>query len=505
MKNIILLLIVFTGFETVVAQSIKTVDSFQAEIDSITKNSIINTGFFKSICQKNEKFRSNKGMWHRYGEGNPYKYVSTAGLRLLNLVLQSEKNTWHKKEISDSTRRLLSLISNPYTLVLLDRAIINYSFNDSTNFTQTDWSNMREKLRDEVGLDQVRLNKNTHPFYTYETKKKQFLKFFYLDTGNDLFAIPAKNFDRDYTGSLHIELGTDYLNLRRKMPIKSYQTFMFGLEVFTGNIRNSNPLVDSTDRPFGSFQYWGWGKYVLTRNNHRRYNYSVKVGTIGGNAGRFMQNQLHTDLSYSKVSLGWDNQIVNGGRIAFSFDYKYEWEIGLPFEKFYLQPSIYAQTGSYMTKGGVGIRFSNRNFAENSHHHVNLRNTHEVRHKSSNLKWFVDYNLNYIQHNTMLEGFGILKNKETYQNRNDIVFMNIKNSDVAFSKYILDAKLVRRDLHQAVIGISYTTTYMTLLYKFNFISPETKFNTQIFQSGKSFNLKDRWQKFVELGVSFNLK
>ncbi len=505
MKKYIVIIQIIISINLANAQSAKTIDLFSAEIDSVNKNSIYDKTFGKAKRDKKGKLRSNKSMWYKYGEANPYKYVSTAGLKLLYYLLESEKNTWHSKDISDSTRKLLSLISNPYTLVLLDRAIVNYTFNDSTNFTQTDWSNMKEKLRDEIGLDQVRLNKNTHPFYTYETKKKQFLKFLYLDTGNDLFAAPFQNFDRDYTGSLHIELGTDYLNLRRKMPIKSYQTIMFGLEVFTGNIRNSNPMVDSTDRPFGSFQYWGWSKYILARNNHRRYNYSIKLGTIGGNAGRFMQNQLHTDLSYSKVSLGWDNQIVNGGRIAFLVDYKYEWEINLPLEKLYFQPFLNPRIGSYMTKFGGGLRLTNRNFAENSQHHVNLRNMHEVRYKGSHLKWFLDYNIDYVQHNSMLEGFGFFKSKEKTQKENDIIFMNIKNSDVAFSKYILDSKQVKRISQQAIIGLSYTTSYMTLLYKFNLISPETNLDTQVFQSGKNFNLADRWQKYAELGVSFNLK
>jgi hypothetical protein len=311
--------------------------------------------------------------------------------------------------------------------------------------------------------------------------------------------------DRDYTGSLKIEMGTDYLNLRRKRPINSYQTLMYGMEVYTGNIRGSSALIDSSDRPFASFSYVGWGKYKLSRSTRWRQFYNLKIGKIGGNAGRFLQNQLHTDLSFSKVSLGWDNQIVNGGRLAISFESKREFQIKTGIENLYIQPFWANKFGSFMTNTSTGFRVTNRPFSKNSHHDVNLRNIHEHRFIGENLKWFTDFQITRVIHNTMLTGFGYRKDIENVQFENDFVKMNLLNSKVPFSKYRLESNQINKTLFSFTIGGSYSTRYMTVIYKYFWYSPETKLDTHILQNNYSFNLSKRWHKFAEIGASFNIK
>lgn len=494
MKNFILIFFYCCLYFTAKCQLL---DNFTSELDSVGKYS----GIFE--LSGNRVFVT-KIAW-RYHQSKDYKYLSTAAKGLLNVILKSEEKNFHGLQLADSTRYLLSLINDPYVLTLIDRAIVNYEFDDNTFFSNSDWDVIKQKLRKDIGERQAFKSKEKFPFYTYDTHKKQMLKFVYLHHGNDLIAPFHANMDRDYTGSLKIELGTDYLNLRRKRPVKSYQTLIYGLEVYTGNIRNSSALVDSSDRPFGSFSYFGWGKYKLSRSNRWRHSYNIKLGIIGGNGGRFMQNQLHTDISFSKVSLGWDNQIVDGGRIGISIESKRERQFKVPFENFYLQPFIATKVGSFMTNGSLGLRLTNREFSVNSFHDVNLRNKHEHSFITENFKWFTDFQYTKVIHNSMLTGFGYFSDKEAKQYENDFLKMNLLNSGVPFSKYILRDYQINKNLYSFSLGFSYSTRYMTIIYRYYWLSPETKLDTHILQNNYSFNLSTRWHKFAEVGLSLNLK
>lgn len=479
------------GQENLNTESLKNLDAlFSMELDS--------------ILAKTDKVYVSKYMWARNG-GNKYKYVNSAAASLIPILIKTEKSNLYSLYTSDSTNMLLNKITDPYIMTLLDRAVLNYKFSDSTVLSINDYEAFKSKIRDKIGVDQVILSIRKYPFYTYDTHQKQFLKFFYVHHGNDLLASVKKNMDRDYTGSLQIELGTDYLNPRRLMPVKSYQTLMFGLEVYTGNIRSSSPLVDSTDRPFGGFQYIGWGKYSLSKHNKARYYTRIKIGQIGGKGGERFQNALHESISYSKLSLGWQNQIVNGGRLAYSVEYKYEYEIKTKLEKVRLQPFVEAMLGSFMTKPSLGINISNKSFAENSHHNVNLRNKQDKSYFGEHLKLNVSWKSSFVLHNSMLLGIGTLRNREKDQLQNDVIAQNLKTDIIPFSRYYLDREQIKKLIHTANFGFSYTTTYATVFYNYYIFSPETKLNTQILQNNYSFNLSQRWHKFAEAGLSFNIK
>jgi hypothetical protein len=450
------------------------------------------------------KVHAARFFWHRNGR-KPYGYVNTAAEKLTTCLIQSEKNKLFVAEISENTNKLLNKITDPFVLTLLDRAIINYQFVDSLNLSLNEYEAFKSKLRNTIGIEQVRLSTLKHPFYTYDTHEKQFLKFFYIHHGNDLLNIFHRNLDRDYTGSFLAEFGTDYLNPKRAMPIKSYQTLIFGLEVYTGNIRSVNPLVDSTDRPSGAFQYIGWGKYTLSKSSRVRYYSKIKVGQIGGKGGEAFQNTLHENVSYSKISQVWNNQIANGGRLAFSFEHKREWDLRTSKEKIRFQPFADIMVGSFMTKPSVGISFTNRKFSENSHHHVNLRNKQDISSISQHLKVGASWKTSYVIHNSMLSGMGIVNSREKKQKLNDVIAHKLNENTIAFSKYVLENHNINRILHTFNLNFSYTTTYATIIYNYYLFSPETKLNTQFLEDNYAFNLSKRWHKFAEIGLSFNIK
>lgn len=435
----------------------------------------------------------------------PYKYINTAADGLLSFFLKAEKDTWFRDELTDESLTMLRSIENPYILTLLDRSAKNYDFKDQTNYSQNQYYRFKVKLRDKIGEEQAVVSKERYPYYTYDSRKKQILKFVYLNHGNDLVAFFSPNLDRDFTGSLLIELGTDYLHVPRRRPLKTYQTLMYGLDVYTGNIRNSSSAIDSADRPNAAFSYFGWGKYVLSKNNAFRFSTKIKIGTIGGSAGRIFQNLLHTNVSFSKQSMGWDNQIVNGGRLAISAEYKIEAQKQMFAERLYFQPFFEIIGGSYMTKPSLGINITNRKFEENNHHDIQLRTKHTHRFIGENLKLFANYKVSYVVHNTMLTGFGWVNDREDEQKKKDIIGMNLDEKTIPFSPYTLKDNQVKKITHAVTLGLSYTTTSSTLFYRYNFLSPETRLNTQFYQNGYSWNLSTRWHKMAEIGLSMNIR
>lgn len=118
-----------------------------------------------------------------------------------------------------------------------------------------------------------------------------------------------------------IEIGTDFFAFLRKRATKSYQTLLYGFDVYTPYFKDSTIFSADTsfntkDRPHASFQYVGWSKKGLSRNGKYKWASTIKFGKIGGKAGAKFQNALHQDISYSPRPKGWDAQIANGGRIG---------------------------------------------------------------------------------------------------------------------------------------------------------------------------------------------
>jgi hypothetical protein len=162
--------------------------------------------------------------------------VNVIGNSLKDLLIESETPTAFDKEIAPRTRELLSTKNDPYTLVLIQRAITEDTALDNR-------LHLKEKLLRELGIRISLLTKYQYPYYNYASKEKQAILFISIRSGNDLFTLTGlydlfflsankhikdggtffqRNDDRDYTGSFLIEIGTDYLKTLRKRPLKTY-------------------------------------------------------------------------------------------------------------------------------------------------------------------------------------------------------------------------------------------------------------------------------------------
>ena len=169
-------------------------------------------------------------------------------------------------------------------------------------------------------------------YYRYYNAKKKILKGIRFYTDNDIFSF-FDNRDHEYTGGLRLELITDFFGLklfsfRRDHKFLSYQSLMFGFELYTPNVidvKNLNDL-DKRDRPFASFQYLGRSRNIISLNGNYRSSGVLKIGLIGGDVSRNFQRLLHRDVTDSDNNNGWDYQIANGGRLAIQYDLRNEWQ-----------------------------------------------------------------------------------------------------------------------------------------------------------------------------------
>lgn len=106
-------------------------------------------------------------------------------------------------------------------------------------------------------------------YYRYYGAKKKILKGVRFYTDNDLLSF-SDNRDHEYTGGFRLELITDYfgtkiLSFRRDHKYLSYQSILFGFELYTPDVLNVEDVedLDKNDRPFASFQYFGRSRNIL--------------------------------------------------------------------------------------------------------------------------------------------------------------------------------------------------------------------------------------------------
>lgn len=144
--------------------------------------------------------------------------INTLGLPLMKILYEAETPTYFTKDISPLTRELIHIMKEPYLIVLVERAIKEDNSVSDLLFKQ--------KILEELSVWQKAMLKKTLPYYSYENAKRENVKFVSIKTGNDCFAKTTENLDRDYTGSLLVEVGTDWLNPKRRRPLKSYQTIL---------------------------------------------------------------------------------------------------------------------------------------------------------------------------------------------------------------------------------------------------------------------------------------
>jgi hypothetical protein len=453
-----------------------------------------------------------------------YREVERINNSLMDDLIKSEIPTQYERDVSSKTRKLIAIVEQGYLLALVRRQIL-----ELPDTLIGDW--LRNKLKLAISEEMVLYAQKNYPVYSYPSDRRQAAKFISIRTGNDLFTVaglsslfmPAdkyikdgnlffqRNDDRDYTGSFLLEVGTDYLNLLKRKPVNSYQTFLYGFDVYTPYFRDSTmfPNPDSynqSDRPHASFQYFGWTRNSISRLDNIRWTLGLKVGKIGGAAGAKFQTVLHQDISYSPRPRGWDAQIANGGRLGISFEYKRErqWHLNRnaniasnSISNVYASTLVEGKLGTYMTYGAAGISLSNKPFKQNNPNFIGTY-SREARHKLfwQHLMYRVSFVSYAMVHNTMLEGYGIIK---TTEDKNDAITPK--------SSYVLRGDQVRPYFYMLNITLSYSTRYTTFFYNWKSISPETylgDIGIPSPASGIRMDISNRWHHFAELGMAFRL-
>ena len=509
------------------AQDLKSFRDKYDSLKEITKGERFNSRLEKVINTNEEVDTSSrsyklKTLSLERGEAETYKRLHELNSSMMELLITIEKPTEFEKEVSTATRYAISVMDGGYELALARRSILE-------NNDLSDW--MRNKLKMAISERMAIYAQENYPVYAYPSDKRQAAKFVSIRSGNDLFtvaglasfAMPAdeyirdgnllfqRNDDRDYTGSFLVEIGTDYLSLLKRKPVNSYQTFLYGFDVYTPYFRNAAkfPNPDSynvQDRPHASFQYFGWTRNSLSRINNIRSTLGIKAGKIGGSAGAKFQTALHQDISYSPRPRGWDAQIANGGRVGISFEYKRERQWHLNKKKklgvnsignFFLSGLMEGKIGTYMTYGAAGLSLSNKGFQQNNTNFIGVYD----RTSTHDLFWHhfmyrVSFTSYAMIHNTMLEGYGIVN---TSEDKSDPLTPK--------SVYTLRGDQVRPYFHMLNITLSYSTRYATYFYNWKSISPETNLGDIGIPSpasGLSMDISNRWHHFAELGVAFRI-
>jgi Uncharacterized protein conserved in bacteria (DUF2219) len=438
-----------------------------------------------------------------------YKEVNVMANPLKEIIYQSEKMNQFGESVTDLTRQLICSIHEPYIINLLKRAITNDTNKfDPISNTRNDMFKL--KLIKEAEKHEYLLLANKYPYFHYETRNKKHINFFRIATGNDLFALTTKNLDRDYTGSLTIELGTDFLKFLRRRPVKSYQTILYGFDVFTPSFydtlkfKNFNDF-DTLDRPHAAFNYFGWKQCSQSLNDKFRWTFAIKFGQIGDRIGEKFQTALHQDISYSLRPKGWDAQIARGGRIGVSIEAKQEYQFYLDellklkpakILPINLSPFLESKVGTYMTNASFGIQLSNKRFTENNPHFINHRTRQGINYWTQHFMYNIAFKGTYVLHNSMLEGYGIFNTTES-------------KSDPLTPKsiYYLKYNQVNRFIYTGNFTMSYTTSFATIFYNWFIFSPETKLSKLNSKDEriKGIDIGKRWHHFAEIGLSFNVR
>jgi hypothetical protein len=436
----------------------------------------------------------------------PRDTVYKTAKEIAQILMANEKKNQISDTIHPETQAYILAIKNSLTLMLVSEEIER-----SVNTSNVHYL---ERLSTKIQSRLYTLNYYQNGHYVYKNNKKTLVKFVHVQSGNDLFRLPGlfnslpnvspifqRNDDMDYTGSLRIDVGTDYLNTYRKRGLKTYQVLFYGFDVYTPyfkdlNIFSKSDTFNINDRPHGSFQYFGWGKRGISQYNKYRWAIDFKLGIIGSDIGYRFQKTLHQDISDSPIPRGWGAQVANGGRLGWSLEVQPEWQF--PFNKttrLKFQTGLDLKFGSHITHGGIMLRLSNKDFASMTHHNISAykRNTKNNFHYAAQITGF------YVQHNSMLQGYGIYRPLET---SNDTLFR--------ISRHRLTSDQVRNFTAIGQITIGYTFYGATVYYQYRIYSPETNLGiTGSYRPGSNhqsdlIDLTNRWHRFGIIGITFNI-
>lgn len=416
-----------------------------------------------------------------------------------------------------------------------------------------DYLDIIENLREKLKLVDENINLLTSTNYVHYASQEisnDWIKSFHLYHDNDIFMFSKLNADRDYTGGFRFELMTDQLKMRlfkklgNSSQFLSYQSIFIGGEGYTPYIRfTENELNDRnilyeidnetkfftqasydsiqsymrtnqqlTDRPFASFQYIGRGKYRIHNNGWIRSESLFKIGIVGRDLGKNIQAVIHQDLTTgSQRVLNWEDQIANGGRLAFNIEHKIDVSLFsagsvLSFNDCMrskidsLPINVYIPTefafGTVQTHLGTGIGISNKSFFDISG--ISNPKNSQVKSKNfiqsiyRNLYLSMEYNYRYVVHNSMLESIGFFN-----------AFEDDPLDDEAITIYSLDEESVERNLHKVQFHIGYRVNKVSIYYKHvRFINKE--FEVQNIEPTYSEFSTSRWYGFGRIGLNFIL-
>lgn len=339
--------------------------------------------------------------------------------------------------------------------------------------------------------------------YENYSSKPNVLKGYEMYHENDvLLAAYWMNQDREMTGAFKFSFFTDYFKCRwlplgtRKQTqqnILTYQTISIGGSGYTPYIRyyNNIELADSIhkyDRPFCSYAYLERAKNRVWLKGLVRQKGEIQGGMIGTN-GYLIQAKIHEDVNVSAQHVyGWDKQIAKGGRLFLQMNQKWDFllysnsnkysSIVLPrtinvanpgakkrYRGVNFSSEFDLRYGTLMTSLGGGIRFSTLNFLQQSGNHMISNNP---RFYNVHYGWKFDVGISYrhVIHNSTLEGLGLL-NK----------FPEDKHDIVKSDTYVLNDKLINRDLFIIDFGFSFKFRKTTVFYRCLFHTRE--YNSQL--------------------------
>lgn len=405
------------------------------------------------------------------------------------------------------------------------------------------WKKRLEQVN--VRMDEIFERELT--YYRFTATSDKWLKGIYVEHGNDILSIRGKyNDDRDMTGSFRFEVITDQFKLRifsgdspwnfNSRHWYSYQTIFMGGEGYTPYLRDTSifntPMsVDSNDRPFASFLYFGFSKHRLFRNGKFKMRSDFKVGTIGSDKPNGVQSLIHRDLNVGAFTPnGWGGQIAAGGRTAIQYDLSHEYmllsqnwlvtrAIRDKFEnKLHKFPRIVnlsvfdeLKVGHEMTSVGAGFRISTNDFKRSGDYGVPVSGSRKLFSKDKSSKYnptkfaislAYSAQFRYVFHNSMLEGYGIADKHLIDEDPNTPTDL-----------YVLQDNQMERMVYMHQLNIALKLRYVSIIYAHLLMSPEYDlpvnsinypYGDPDFSSGPNHNV-NAWNHVGKLGVLFDIK
>lgn len=324
----------------------------------------------------------------------------------------------------------------------------------------------------------------------------------------------GNNHDRDMTGAFRLDVYTDFLQMRINgivtPTLKKFWNRISGKEVFaidrdpfysyqslfiTG--MGTTPMLrdtalfkqvnsfDPADRPYASFIALGISKNRIHRKGLYRTYQEISVGKIGLGSPYGIQATLHRDIIQGSLNPnGWGAQIAAGdsaqksknvkqGRIGIQYLIRHDYTFFSSSKSLRYLKHIKVDSsvnvfltgqihyGCQLTAADIGIGYAN--YAFNFQNGRGLIKKVNPRHKEW-LKLSLNASVYYrrVVHNSMLEGFGYIKNMED------------GDPFTPKSMHVIENKYIQRNLLIGNFGLSVSKNKVSFYVKYDFTSAEIK-------------------------------